>query len=79
MSPRLIRQDQAYDRLAKKYGLATSKQLRAGPARYHWDLIERDIKALLFAAARFAQWLQGHLSQVFSQLRSIYVSDMLYA
>jgi hypothetical protein len=29
MSPRLIRQDQAYDRLAKKYGLATSKQLRA--------------------------------------------------
>jgi hypothetical protein len=47
MSPRLIRQDQAYDRLAKKYGLATSKQLRAGPARYHWDLIERDIKALL--------------------------------
>jgi hypothetical protein len=47
MSPRLIRQGRAYDRLAKRHGLATSKQLLAGPARYHWNLIERDIKALL--------------------------------
>ena len=47
MSPRLLRQSRAYDRLAKKHGLATSEQLRASPARYCWDLIERDVKSLL--------------------------------
>lgn len=47
MSPRLLRQSRAYDRLAKKHGLATSEQLRAGPARYRWNLIEQDLKILL--------------------------------
>jgi len=47
MSPRLFRQSQAYDRLAKKHGLATSEQLRDSPARYRWELIERNVRALL--------------------------------
>jgi hypothetical protein len=40
-------QDVAYERLAEKYGLTSSKDRLLGPARYRWDLIERDIDALL--------------------------------
>lgn len=40
-------QEAAYDRLAKKYGLSSAKERLAGPARYQWDLIERDIHVLL--------------------------------
>ena len=47
MSPRLSRQVANYDLLAKRYGLATQKEMMAGPYRYRWDLIERDVLALL--------------------------------
>lgn len=36
-----------FDRLAEKHGLATAKERVAGPRRYRWDLIDRDIHALL--------------------------------
>jgi hypothetical protein len=47
MHDRLTRQGQTYDRMAKKYGLATSREYLAGPRRYRWDLIERNVIALL--------------------------------
>jgi hypothetical protein len=47
MSNRLTRQGDNFDKQAKQYGLATSQELLAGPARYRWDLIQRDINALL--------------------------------
>jgi hypothetical protein len=47
VSSHLERQASAYDKLATKYGLATSQERLASPARYRWDLIERDINALL--------------------------------
>jgi hypothetical protein len=40
-------QEAAYDRLAEKYGLTSAKERLVGPARYRWDLIERDIHVLL--------------------------------
>jgi hypothetical protein len=48
MSAHLKRQGDHYDKLAKKFGLATSKELQARPLRFRWDLIERDINKLLF-------------------------------
>jgi hypothetical protein len=47
VSSRVQRQARTYDRLAVKYGLATSQERLAGPRRYRWDLIERDVKVLL--------------------------------
>ena len=47
MSAHLERQRDHYSKLAKKFGLATLKELSARPLRYRWDLIERDINKLL--------------------------------
>ena len=47
MVERVILQTAAYERLAKKYGLTSEQDRLLGAARYRWDLIERDIAALL--------------------------------
>src|SRR5947209_6061579 len=44
----LVSQAEHYDQQAKEHGLATSQELQIGPLRYRWDLIERDVNALLW-------------------------------
>lgn len=52
MKQRIVRQVDEFDRQAAKYGLASARELMAGPRRYKWDLIERDVKKLLMRPCR---------------------------
>ncbi|QWG16132.1 hypothetical protein KMZ68_13870 [Bradyrhizobium sediminis] len=47
MLPHLDKQIAAHERAARRYGLATGKQLLKRPGKYRWDLIDRDIRTLL--------------------------------
>lgn len=50
MSSLIHKQTLAQERSAKKYDIATVDELRTGPAKYRWDVIERDAGKLLEAA-----------------------------
>ena len=49
MSAILEKQDAAQRRAAKKYKIATLDELRRGPMKYRWDIIERDAIKMLNA------------------------------
>jgi hypothetical protein len=75
MSGHILRQSATYDRLAKKFGLATSKERLAGPGRYRWDLIERDINALLMRRRDLPNGRRGtYPNSLVNYIASIYLS-----
>jgi hypothetical protein len=47
MSARLNRQTAAQEKMARRFGIATSRELLIAPLRYDWSLIDRDINTLL--------------------------------
>ena len=43
----LQKQNAAHERAARKYGLATGKEMLLRPRKYRWDIIDRDVQKLL--------------------------------
>jgi hypothetical protein len=71
----LAAQAASWERNAKKYGLAGPQDIQAGPLRYRWDLIERDIATLLRRPRNLPLGSKNRVPEAFvSYLASVFLA-----